>query len=121
MLRWYRRDYAPVAILIPINNMQNNTSYPLYQYSIFLSGREEQLVIRADSFEELIEAKKNIDKILIKRETSVPQDATTAVETLLCARCGLPATIKSGISKKNGKAWSAIFCSSENKSHTVWQ
>ncbi len=48
-------------------------SYSKYQYSIFLNGsRDEQLVIRTDTFEELLEAKKNIDKIVIKREQEVP-------------------------------------------------
>ena len=43
--------------------------YPKYQYSLFLNGgREEQVVIRAEEWEDLIEAKKNIDKIVEKRQ-----------------------------------------------------
>ncbi len=43
--------------------------YCKFQYSIFLrDSRDEQLVIRTDTFEELIEAKKDIDKIITKRE-----------------------------------------------------
>ncbi len=55
-----------------------NKAYPKFQYSVFLkNGRDEQLVIRADDFEELAEAKKDIDKIMGKREekpvqTSIP-------------------------------------------------
>jgi hypothetical protein len=35
-----------------------------------------------------------------------------------CATCGEPAVAKSG--EKNGRKWSGVFCSSENKSHTKW-
>ena len=35
-----------------------------------------------------------------------------------CETCGEPATARSGV--KNGRKWSGIFCSSENKSHTKW-
>jgi hypothetical protein len=42
-------------------------SYPMYQYSVFLDGgREEQLVVRASTFEELLEGKRNINKVLDK-------------------------------------------------------
>ncbi len=48
---------------------------PKYQYSIFLNGRrDEQLVIRADTFEELLEAKKNIDVIIAKREQEAQEE-----------------------------------------------
>lgn len=80
-------------------------SYPKYQYSIFLkNGRDEQLVIRADSFDELIEAKKDIDLILGKRQTE-EQPARTKT----CNDCGGTRTLREGV--KNGKKWAAWFCS----------
>lgn len=42
--------------------------YPKYQYSVFLGGREEQLVIRADSWEEFLTLKKNADSIIEKKQ-----------------------------------------------------
>ena len=50
--------------------------FPKFQYSIFLkNGRDEQLVIRADTFEELMEAKKDINKILekVEEKADVPE------------------------------------------------
>jgi hypothetical protein len=37
------------------------TSYPTYQYSVFLNGsRDEQLVVRAATFAELLAGKNNV-------------------------------------------------------------
>ena len=60
--------------------------YPRFQYSIFLkNGRDEQLVIRTETFEDLIEAKRDIDKILDKVEAKayVPD-----IITPKCPKCG---------------------------------
>ena len=39
----------------------------MYQYSVFLNGgREEQLVVRASTFSELLDGKRNINKVLDK-------------------------------------------------------
>jgi hypothetical protein len=43
----------------------------------------------------------------------VPAKQTT------CATCGAPATEREGISK-TGKHFHAVFCSTEDKSHTKW-
>ena len=41
--------------------------YPMYQYSVFLNGgRDEQLVVRAATFAELLAGKRNINKVLDK-------------------------------------------------------
>jgi hypothetical protein len=98
-------------------------SYPKYQYSVFMkNGRDEQLVIRADTFEELMELKKNIDLILAKRAEPVK----TANQTFACSYrledgsiCGAPAEYREGTSAKSGKPWKAVFCSL-NKEHVRW-
>lgn len=71
--------------------------FPLYQYSVFLQGnRDEQLVIRTNTFEELIEAKKNIDRIITKREQSTPQASPNASQQIQqpnlgnCPKCNAP-------------------------------
>ncbi len=85
-------------------------SYPKYQYSVFMkNGRDEQLVIRANTFEELIELKKNIDVILEKHAPA---------QGLVCKTCGAPAEERSGTSKA-GKPWHGIFCS-KTKEHVKW-
>lgn len=44
-----------------------------YQYSKFLGeNREEQIVIRCDTWEEFVTAKKNVDTIFAKRDASKP-------------------------------------------------
>ncbi len=87
----------------------NEKGFPLYQYSIFLNGsRDEQLVIRADTFEELVEAKKNIDKILTKRQNTptTSQDAPQQTEDLgTCSKCGAANKLS-----KNGKPYCSSLC-----------
>lgn len=82
-----------------------------YQYSVFLNGsRDEQLVIRTDTFDELLEAKKNIDRIITKREGESKPIANTKsipVEQFqeTCERCGA----KKILSKKGNMVCSE-FC-----------
>jgi hypothetical protein len=45
--------------------LNGKSHYPMYQYSVFLNGgREEQLVVRAASFTELLAGKNNVQKAL---------------------------------------------------------
>jgi hypothetical protein len=37
-----------------------------------------------------------------------------------CMTCKAPATQRSGTSRTTGKDWNAVFCSTEDKSHTKW-
>ncbi len=64
-------------------------SYPKYQYSVFLkNGRDEQIVIRTETFNDLLEAKKDVNKILEKVEAETKQ--TTLPITPKCPKCGSP-------------------------------
>jgi len=100
---------------------EKKRSYPVYQYSIFTkNGRDEQLVIRADTFEELIEAKRNIDKILEKREVAPAQPTKPANKTFVCAKCGQVAEYREG-KNDQGKEWRGIFCTDkENCKFVKW-
>ncbi len=40
--------------------------------------------------------------------------------TMACKTCGEPATKRSGVSKKTGKPYTALFCSSQDGTHTAW-
>jgi hypothetical protein len=43
------------------------SAYPMYQYSVFLDkGRNEQLVLRAHTYEELMAGRQNISQVLPK-------------------------------------------------------
>lgn len=53
-----------------------------------------------------------------KKVSAPPSESSAPTEGLKCATCGESATFKSG--EKNGRKWTAVFCSSENKSHTKW-
>ncbi len=42
-----------------------NSSFPMYQYSVFLNGnRDEQIVVRASTFSELLAGKRNVTAVL---------------------------------------------------------
>ena len=51
-----------------LNGQSNGKSaYPMYQYSVFLDkGRNEQLVLRAHTYEELMAGRQNISQVLQK-------------------------------------------------------
>ena len=77
-------------------------NYPKYQYSTFRkNGRDEQLVIRTETFKDLIKAKKNIDQILEKdvKQQVLPVGGE-AIATPKCPECGDPMTKRTG---KSGK------------------
>lgn len=102
-----------------INQIMSEDSFPKYQYSVFLkNGRDEQLVIRSNSFEDLMEQKKNINKILEKVE-GTPEAPKEAAKTFVCSQCGGPAEYKEGISSKTDKPWRAVFCL-KDKTHVKW-
>jgi len=90
-------------------------NYPKYQYSTFRkNGRDEQLVIRTETFKDLIKAKKNIDQILEKdvKQQALPIDTQAggkgivnlpggeAIATPKCPTCGEPMAKRTG---KSGK------------------
>ena len=84
-------------------------SYPRFQYSAFTkNGRDEQFVIRADSWAEFIELKKQLDTILAKKANLAPQAATAPQTQGLTAMCKVHnVEMKQGWSKtKNKPYWS---------------
>ena len=47
--------------------LSGKAAYPMYQYSVFLNGsRDEQLVVRAATFAELLAGKNNVQKALVQ-------------------------------------------------------
>ena len=61
------------------------SAYPLYQYSVFLGkGRDEQLVLRAHTYEELIAGKRNINKI-VQQLREIQDDTTNGVSQEGCS------------------------------------
>lgn len=82
-------------------------SYPKFQYSVFLkNGRDQQIVIRTETFDELLEAKRQVNTILEKVES----ETQTTAKTKPC-ECGGTKNFREGISKTTGKKWSGWFCS----------
>lgn len=90
-------------------------SYPKYQYSLFLkNSREEQVVIRADNWEDFLDAKKNVDKIVGKREAEsqptpppyvadAPAPVQAPAQQGFCNTHNVP--MAQAISKKTGKPY----------------
>lgn len=118
------------------NNTSNNETqgYPKLQWSVFVkNGKDQQYVIRANDTDEFDRLKSfvlaEVAKDLLAvganvAHTPVPVNQNTIVHKLdavekACSTCGEIATEKKGVGK-NGKPYHAIFCSSEDKSHTVW-
>ena len=84
-----------------------NPNYPKYQYSVFLkNGRDEQVVIRADDFEEFKKLKVDIDMILEKRKA---EEKVITVSGKTCSECGTQLERKEGVNKF-GKKWSGWAC-----------
>ena len=89
------------------------SDYPAYQYSVFLKGsRDEQLVIRAENWEDFLRLKENADVIIKKVEapkvTSTPYQAAPVkdiMEGQMCRKCGA----KMVLNPKTGN-W---FCSNK--------
>ena len=85
--------------------------YPRFQYSIFPNGKEEQIVIRCETYTELLQAKRDINPILEKIESKAEVKPKEEVKTQGCPKCGGTRTLREGVSKKNGKRWVGWFCS----------
>ena len=111
-------------------NAEQNGGYPKLQWSKFNNGdKGEQFVVRADDFAEFT---KLIEQAKTLMATPPEQPSTTWLkepirervmepeQSLICNTCGQPATARSGVSKKTGKSWKAIFCSTNDKSHVEW-
>lgn len=49
--------------------------YPAFQYSVFVGDRQEQLVIRADTYKEFLEQKKLLDGIVSKMRARKTADS----------------------------------------------
>lgn len=65
-------------------------------------------------------AKANLTPEEKEMKESVDEAEKQPAVTLTCSECGEPATEKKGISKKTGKQYHGIFCSTENTTHTKW-
>lgn len=89
--------------------------YPKFQYSIFPNGKEEQIVIRCETYEELIQAKRDINPILEKLESKTEAKTTpqssSVLKTKPCVNCGGIRKLVEGV--KNGKRWAGWFCENE--------
>jgi len=96
-----------------MNDTIINKSYSKFQYSVFLrNGREEQMVIRADDWDDFLEAKKKIDLVLKKRKkeevqaVSTPQTPQAPQEPAKSRWCSVhEAVMTQSISKKTGKPY----------------
>jgi hypothetical protein len=107
--------------------MDDFKGYPIFQYSVFIkNGKDAQFVIRANTYDEFISAKKDLDKILnamgAHETTESPATQTTPqAMTRPCVKegCQGTQTYKTGISKKTGRTWKAWMCDLSAE-HTDW-
>ena len=88
----------------------NNAHYPKFQFSLFRGdNREEQLVIRADNFEEFKILKQKLDLMLAPKPHTNGKAAEQTNGAVNCDKCSGDAEYREGVSKK-GKAYKGIFC-----------
>ena len=90
-------------------------NYPRFQYSVFINGsRDEQVVVRADSFDEFARLKGNIAPLLSNGQPSDKEAANGAGESKGCIKCGGAVKYREGVSKKTGKSYKGVFCLNED-------
>ena len=88
----------------------NNAYYPKFQFSLFRGdNREEQLVIRADNFEEFKILKQKLDLMLAPKPHTNGEAREQINGAVTCDKCNREAEYREGVSKK-GKAYKGIFC-----------
>lgn len=75
------------------------SDYPKYQYSIFLDGKREQLVIRAEDWEEFLKLKSNANTIIKKKQEKEQQELGN------CDKCGAP-----NLMSQKGKPYCSKKC-----------
>lgn len=102
---------------------------PKLQYSRFVGpNRSGQIVVRSDDFDEFTELYAKMMAFVKENgmeDAPSPQNGNTEWLSkdentpVKCHICGQPTIEKRGTSK-SGKDWHALFCSSDDKSHTRW-
>lgn len=102
------------------------TGFPKYQFSVFVGeGRNApQIVFRSneiDEFKGMLEELEIIKTLIPEQpvQKALPMGEGNS-DGKVCARCGEPAQERRGVGKNTGKPYHALFCSSGEKSHTVW-
>ena len=91
------------------------TNFPKFQYSAFLgTNRDEQFVIRAESFEEFKQLKKELDLILNTKSSRNSEPNSNANGYMKCMKCGGEAELREGVSKKTNKPYKGVFCFSRS-------
>lgn len=104
-----------------VKNIMDN-QFPKYQYSVFMkNGRDQQIVVRSNDKAEFMTLIKDIQGIAAEPQLTPdvePEPVRESTAGMFCMACKAPAVQKSGT--KNGNTWNAIFCSSENRTHTKW-
>lgn len=81
--------------------LNGKASYPMYQYSVFLNGsRDEQMVVRAATFAEILAGKNNVQQALaqVGQPVTNHHDGQTAESQAVCSH---PAT-RTQVVKKEG-------------------
>lgn len=99
--------------------MEEAKSYPKYQYSVFLkNGKDAQVVVRADEFEEFKKLVEDISSEFAhrydNRADAVPTKPSAQED---CPICHNSVWINEG--EKNGKPWKNKKCT-KNKEHITW-
>lgn len=93
-------------------------AYPRFQYSVFVGeGREEQIVVRTDSLEELEKLKAAVAPLVGKQPSAgkaVKGNRVAKAKNFQCEVCGGTAEYREGVSKKTKKPYRGVFCASKD-------
>jgi hypothetical protein len=86
-----------------------------YKFQISFKNKEDILVVRGDTIDELQKAIKEAKEVLYSTEkSSEPSKGTTYI----CNTCGLEAKLITGTNSRGN--YRGIVCSSDNRDHTQW-
>ena len=101
--------------------MEQNNNYPKYQWSMFLNGKDEQVVVRGNIYFDFtldVEAIKKaftspvtdrgkINPIVNKEPVEIPLET----QVRYCSECNSIMNYKEGVGKTTGKPYKGFFCS----------
>jgi len=101
--------------------MDDFTSFPKFQYSeFFKNGRDGQMVIRSNNWEEFKELKVKLDEIMLKHQPVKPTQTVIpeAPQNPICGTHKVPMVWKQGVSRSTGKPYGFWGCSIKNEDGT---
>lgn len=110
---WVRQTFEGVSAANPLKSIEKMSPYEV---------AETSAVGRALGFAGYgaIESIASADEVIVAQKKEAEAHTSSPVSAIKCEICGAPAQMREGVSKKSGKPYKAVFCSSQDATHTKW-